>query len=73
MVLFASVVGSGLTGGVSSFLLRTKLNLPSVCFDKAKGVGGRMTTARGPGHSECKVDLGAQYVKATHRHFHMHK
>lgn len=57
------VVGAGLTGSVTAALVKhhfpteVEINV----WDKARGVGGRMTTHRPP-DSKSSVDLGAQYI-----------
>ncbi|XP_064594453.1 renalase-like [Liolophura sinensis] len=60
------VVGSGLTGAASACFLREACpEMSVVIWDKARGIGGRMSTSRSPKDSECTVDLGAQYITAT--------
>ena len=59
------VVGAGLTGSVTTALLnKAPLRLPLTVWDKARGVGGRMTTHRGP-NPNLHVDMGAQYISKT--------
>ena len=52
---------------MSSSLLSKKLGSKNVklsVWDKARGAGGRMSTSRSPGNSQCITDLGAQFISA---------
>ncbi|XP_074647635.1 renalase-like isoform X2 [Tubulanus polymorphus] len=67
------VVGCGMTGAVTAFLL-SKLNpqkLMISCWDKARG--GRMSTSRNKENVNQTVDLGAQYISVTPHYQHIHK
>ncbi|XP_051927696.1 renalase isoform X2 [Hippocampus zosterae] len=69
------VVGAGLTGSLSACLLRRELkdkNVHIVVWDKARGVGGRMSTFRPPDPSCHSADLGAQYISATREYARSH-
>ncbi|KAM6897546.1 renalase [Xenentodon cancila] len=61
------IVGAGLTGSLCACLLRRALQnrVQIVVWDKARGVGGRMSTSRLPECSSHSADLGAQYITAT--------
>jgi len=60
------LVGGGLTSALTASMLAEKApHLEVAVWDKARGVGGRMTTSRSPKNSNCTVDLGAQYISAT--------
>jgi len=61
------VVGSGLTGAATVAALRQSMpdNTNISVWDKARGAGGRMSTARCPGRESLTVDLGAQYITLT--------
>ncbi|GFO23336.1 renalase-like [Plakobranchus ocellatus] len=58
------VVGAGMTGAASAALL--KQHIPEIAsitiWDKGRGAGGRMSTARCPEDSSISADLGAQYI-----------
>jgi renalase len=41
-------------------------------WEKAKGVGGRMSTSRSPSDSNCIADLGAQYITTSQDNFTNH-
>lgn len=58
------IVGAGITGAVACRLLRQKYknSVQIEVWDKAKGVGGRMSTSRSPSQEHCIADLGAQYI-----------
>lgn len=63
MVAGLLVVGAGLTGSMTTALLnKASLPLPLTVWDKARGVGGRMTTHRDPNNPNLHVDMGAQYI-----------
>ena len=56
------VVGAGPTGAIVSKLVSQSMPAISVTvLDKARGVGGRMSTSRAKFDSTIKADLGAQY------------
>jgi len=60
------LVGGGLTSALTASLLTERLpHLEVAVWDKARGAGGRMSTARSPTNSKCSVDMGAQYISAT--------
>lgn len=60
------LVGGGLTSALTAFMLTEKApHLELSIWDKARGAGGRMTTARSPSNNGCTVDMGAQYISAT--------
>ncbi|KAK2884350.1 renalase isoform X1 [Channa argus] len=61
------IVGAGLTGSLCACLLRRELQnkVEIVVWDKARGVGGRMSTSRPPDSSSHSADLGAQYISTT--------
>lgn len=58
------IVGAGVTGSVlaADLLRRWHLPLFITIWDKAKGAGGRMSTARNPKDKKCRADIGAQYL-----------
>lgn len=61
------VVGAGATGSITACLLsRSRSDVVTTVWDKARGVGGRMTTHRrgshSPQHNLQHVDMGAQYI-----------
>lgn len=64
------VVGAGLTGLVAARTL-SEHDQPSVVFDKARSVGGRMATRRlaGMGGAVALVDHGAQFFTARSPEF----
>jgi len=63
------LVGGGLTSALTaSFLAERAPHLELAIWDKGRGAGGRMTTARSPKNSNCTVDLGAQYISASPHH-----
>jgi len=68
------IVGAGLTGSLTACLLRRKFqNLDITIWEKSRGVGGRMTTARSHGDPTCRADTGAQYISATPSYFTSHE
>lgn len=70
------VVGGGLTSAVTASLLTQHGGSAShqvTVWDKARGAGGRMSTARSPGNPECTLDLGAQYITANPTYVAEHK
>ncbi len=57
------VVGAGVTGSLTAFLLsRSVPGLSVTVWEKARGAGGRMATHRHPSHPLLHVDMGAQYI-----------
>ncbi|KAM9773884.1 renalase [Syngnathus typhle] len=69
------VVGAGLTGSLCAYLLRKELKhkkVHIVVWDKARGVGGRMSTFRPPDPSSHSADLGAQYISTTREYARAH-
>ncbi|KAK3908420.1 Renalase [Frankliniella fusca] len=58
------LVGSGITAALTGALLRKQAadHISLTIWDKARGAGGRMSTSRSSGDSECLADLGAQYI-----------
>ena len=57
------VVGGGLTSAVTASLLKAGgSNHVVKVWDKARGVGGRMSTSRSAFNMELTADLGAQYI-----------
>ncbi len=60
-----AVIGAGLAGLACARRLR-EAGIQVAVLEKARGPGGRMTTARGPGW---QADLGAQYFTARHPEF----
>lgn len=69
------VVGSGITAAVTGALLRkqAKERISLTIWDKARGAGGRMSTSRSPGDSDCTADLGAQYITVSPENFSKHR
>ena len=61
------VVGGGLTAAVTTSLLKTSQSSHRVVkvWDKAKNVGGRMSTLRCRFNPDLTADLGAQYITQT--------
>ena len=60
------VVGSGITGCITAAML-SRAGVQVTLWDKAAGVGGRMTTHRHPNDPSSHVDMGAQYITAYNR------
>ncbi|QIT55141.1 NAD(P)-binding protein [Aquisalimonas sp. 2447] len=60
-----AVIGAGLAGLACARRLR-EAGMQVAVLEKARGPGGRMTTARGP---DWQADLGAQYFTARHPEF----
>ena len=59
------LVGGGITSAVTASLLAEAApSLRLTVWDKARGAGGRMSTARGR-TARTQVDTGAQYVSST--------
>lgn len=57
------IVGSGLTGSLTAYLLsKAKPSLSLTVWDKARGAGGRMSVHRWPANPALHVDMGAQYI-----------
>uniref|UniRef100_A0A1B6CIQ7 Amine oxidase domain-containing protein n=1 Tax=Clastoptera arizonana TaxID=38151 RepID=A0A1B6CIQ7_9HEMI len=62
------LVGTGITTALTSICLNKTLSeVCIVIWDKARGIGGRMSTSRPKSSSEnnSTVDLGAQYITST--------
>jgi len=62
------VVGGGLTAAVTSSLLKASPNSKNrvvKVWDKAKNVGGRMSTLKCRFNPALTADLGAQYITIT--------
>jgi renalase len=74
MVCKILLVGTGLTSAVTGSLLlkACRRHVYLVVWDKAQGVGGRMSTTRSPAHSECIADLGAQYITSSQENMTKH-
>ena len=67
-VLKVLIIGGGTTGSLIACLLKRsfKERISIEVWDKSRGIGGRMSTARvGGGKSTLTADLGAQYISAT--------
>lgn len=60
------VVGSGITGCITAAML-SRAGVKVTLWDKAGGVGGRMSTHRHPTDPSSHVDMGAQYITAHSR------
>ena len=57
------LVGGGITSAVTaSMLAETQPSLRLTVWDKARGAGGRMSTARSSKYPGASVDTGAQYI-----------
>ena len=66
------LVGGGITSAVTASLLAEAApSLRLTVWDKARGAGGRMSTARGR-TARTQVDTGAQYVSSTPDMFRAH-
>lgn len=60
------LVGTGITSAVTGLFLRSCIpEALLVVWDKAKGIGGRMSTSRSSSDNSCIADLGAQYITTT--------
>ena len=60
------LVGGGITSAVTaSMLAETQPHLRLTVWDKARGAGGRMSTARSSKPPGASVDTGAQYISST--------
>lgn len=60
------LVGTGVTSAVTGLFLRSCMpQALLVVWDKAKGIGGRMSTSRSSSDNSCIADLGAQYITTT--------
>eukprot|EP00095_Tigriopus_kingsejongensis_P010837 maker-scaffold332_size203095-snap-gene-1.19 protein:Tk10837 transcript:maker-scaffold332_size203095-snap-gene-1.19-mRNA-1 annotation:"hypothetical protein DAPPUDRAFT_327763" len=68
-----AIVGGGATSAVTSSLLKDQGCTDVTVWDKARGLGGRMSTSRSPGNPECTADLGAQYISVTTTYAQEHK
>ncbi|XP_049810487.1 renalase-like [Schistocerca nitens] len=64
MALKVLIVGSGITSAITCNYLRERCRSSCrvIVWDKARGVGGRMSTSRSPTMDSCTADLGAQYI-----------
>lgn len=58
------IIGAGCTGAATAYRLRQKLgpNYPIHVWEKARGAGGRYTTAKDSYPDGLKADMGAQYA-----------
>lgn len=65
------VIGGGLTGCVTAYLLDQQSSYNVFMWDKARGLGGRMSTRRYT-EGKSQVDLGAQYITATPEYYASH-
>ncbi|OQV22619.1 Renalase [Hypsibius exemplaris] len=64
------IVGAGFTGAIIAAELKRVAGdagklLSVTLWDKARGSGGRFTTARCPTNAKCHADVGGQYVSTT--------
>jgi len=60
------LVGGGITSAVTaSMLAETQPHLRLTVWDKARGAGGRMSTARSSRYPGASVDTGAQYISSA--------
>lgn len=75
MVCKILLVGTGLTSAITASLLRKmcQKHVYLVIWDKARGVGGRMSTIRNPTNSRCTADLGAQYITSSQENYRNHR
>ena len=66
-VLKVLIIGAGTTGSLIACLLKRsfKERISIEVWDKSRGIGGRMSTARAGGKSTLTADLGVQYISAT--------
>lgn len=56
-------IGAGITSALSACYLKKNIPPSNISlWDKARGVGGRMSRSISPSDSECMADLGAQYI-----------
>ena len=63
------IVGAGLTGSLTAaFLARSHPEIAVTIWEKARGVGGRMSTRRHPAEPSLHVDMGAQYISRFKPH-----
>ena len=69
------VVGAGITGALSSNLIRQTLkgNATIEVWEKSRGVGGRMNSSRMNSDSKLSCDMGAQYITATKDYMYKHQ
>jgi len=74
MVCKILLVGTGLTSAVTGSILRKKCRkqVYLVAWDKAREVGGRMSTSTSPSDSRCTADHGAQYISTPHENLTNH-
>ncbi|EDO37145.1 predicted protein [Nematostella vectensis] len=64
------IVGAGLTGSLTAALLRRQCqSIDLTVWEKSRGAGGRMTTARSPDGCSGRADTGAQYISAKPQYF----
>lgn len=67
-------VGGGLSSALAASLALPRLpQLQVTVWEKARGAGGRMATARSRNINNCSVDLGAQYISATPKYYAAHQ
>ena len=67
------LVGGGITSAVTaSMLAETQPNLRLTVWDKARGAGGRMSTARSSKYPGASVDTGAQYISSSPAFYSQH-
>jgi len=63
-------VGGGLSSALAASLALQRLpRLQVTVWEKARGAGGRMATARSQNIENCSVDLGAQYISASAKYY----
>ena len=69
------LVGTGITSAVIASHLRNAIrkNVSLMVWDKARGIGGRMSTSRSPFDVNCTADLGAQYITLSQESYQQHK
>uniref|UniRef100_T1IPE7 Amine oxidase domain-containing protein n=1 Tax=Strigamia maritima TaxID=126957 RepID=T1IPE7_STRMM len=69
------LVGSGLTSAVTAYTIRPmyKNKHKIIVYERARGMGGRMSTTRNPNRPECTADLGMQYITTSPRYTEIHK
>ena len=68
------LVGGGITSALTaSMLAETQPSLRLIVWDKARGAGGRMSTARSARCQGASVDTGAQYISSAPALFTQHQ
>ena len=74
-VLKVLIIGAGTTGSLIACLLKRsfKERISIEVWDKSRGIGGRMSTARVHGKSTLTAELGAQYISAARDYQVKHK